>query len=345
MKHDVCRVRAAVAGAFFSSLALLCAAPFVHGQNRPGPQKLAAGPRATPLRVTWLYISPSTSAQKIDRVQIGREMVVTESSGPWLRVYANTDAEELVDQRDVPAMGDDSTPPPISGWMQAKGIVQETTPGGDQILMGAAASEETLAADPHGPLNAAQSARLLYMRAMEMFPNSPLAPEARWRAADILWQLQKADASTLPSAKSRDPYMRELMDETQLRKVIKLYPGTRWAAQAAFDLIDNKLCGSWQGLAKCPEKEEQVYEKYADDYPNGPRTARALYEAVYRLAVLTNMFAASKDTKKSDGAHQYARKLAQTLKDHFANSDYALRAEALIYKLDQGIPVYGIDQP
>ena len=345
MKREECGGRAVAAVALIFCLALLCAALPVSGQNRSGPPKLAAGPRATPLRVTWLYIAPATSSQKIDRVQIGREMVVTDTSGPWLRVYANTDAEELQDQRDVPEMGDNAPPPPISGWMQAKGIVEETTTGGDQILMGAAASEEALAADPHGPLHAAQSARLLYMRVMEMFPNSPLAPEARWRAADILWQLQKADSSTLPSAKSRDPYMRELMDETHLKKVIKLYPGTRWAALAAFDLIDNKLCGSWQGLTKCPEMEEHVYEKYADDYPNGPRTARALYEAVYRLAVLTNMFGASKDTKKSDGAHQYARKLTQTLKDHFATSDYALRAEMLMYKLDQGIPVYGIDQP
>jgi hypothetical protein len=41
-----------------------------------------AGPRATALRVTWLYISPDTSSQKVDRVQIGREMVVAEHSGP-----------------------------------------------------------------------------------------------------------------------------------------------------------------------------------------------------------------------------------------------------------------------
>ena len=53
-----------------------------------------AGPRATALRVTWLYISPDKSSQKVDRVQIGREMVVAEKSGPWMRVYANTDIEE-----------------------------------------------------------------------------------------------------------------------------------------------------------------------------------------------------------------------------------------------------------
>ncbi len=77
-----------------------------------------AGPRATALRVTWLYISPDNSAQKVDRVQPGREMVVAEKSGDWLRVYANTDIQEETNDRDTPWVGSDNTPPPISGWME-----------------------------------------------------------------------------------------------------------------------------------------------------------------------------------------------------------------------------------
>ena len=68
-----------------------------------------AGPRATALRVTWLYISPDTSSQKVDRVQIGREMVVAEQSGPWLRVYANTDIQEER-QNDTPDFGQRRSP-------------------------------------------------------------------------------------------------------------------------------------------------------------------------------------------------------------------------------------------
>src|SRR5271168_5035741 len=56
--------------------------------------KPIAGPRATALRVTDLFVSPDKTAQRVDRVQIGREMVVAERSGPWLRVYANTDIVE-----------------------------------------------------------------------------------------------------------------------------------------------------------------------------------------------------------------------------------------------------------
>jgi outer membrane protein assembly factor BamD (BamD/ComL family) len=228
--------------------------------------------------------------------------------------------------------------------MQAKGVVMETNAAGDQVLMGEAANQESLASDPRGPANAAQSARLLYRRVVEMYPNSPLTPEAAWRAADIQWQLEKADAATRPSAREKSAYLREQMDEGELKKVIKLYPHSRWADLAAYELIDNKLCGEWQGSPQCPEKESEVYEKYANEHPDGPRTAQALYQAVYRQAVLTDMYAADGSDKKSDNAKSRAHELAAKLKEHFAASDLAWRAGALVYKLDEGVPVYGIDR-
>jgi hypothetical protein len=326
------------------ALALLCASlPALGQKKQPQLEKPLAGPRAAPLRITWLYVAPDLTSQKVDRVQIGREMVVAEKSGPWMRVYANTDVEEA-NQKDVPLFGHDEITPPISGWLEAKGIVVETTANGDQVLMGEAANQEALASDPRGPVNAAQSARLLYRRLVEMFPNSPLAAEAAWRSADIRWQVQKTDASSRPSAREKEAYLRDQMDEDELKKVLKLYPRTRQASLAAFELIDNKLCGDWQGQPKCPEKESEFYEKYAAEYPDGPRTAQALYQAVYRQAVLTDMYAADGSDKKSDEAHIRARELAAKLKDHFAQSDFTCRAAALVYKLDEGIPVYGIDR-
>jgi hypothetical protein len=311
--------------------------------DKQQPVKPMAGPRATALRVTWLYISPDKSAQKVSKVQVGREMVVAEKSGPWIRVYANTDIEEE-HTSDQPIFGSNDTPPPISGWMEARGVIVENTPNGDQILMGTAANQEAEANDPRGPANAARSAHLLYRRLVEMFPNSSLAAEAAWRAADILWQIQKSDFGSLPSAKERDPYMRDQMDEDNLKKVIKLYPRTRWADLADFDLIDNKLCGDWQGSPKCPEKESEIYEKYASEHPDSPRTAQALYEAAYRQAVLSDMYAADGSDKKQEDAHNHARDLAARLKDKFPQSDYAWRAASVVFKLDQGVPVYGNDR-
>jgi hypothetical protein len=326
------------------ALAFLFAIHPALAQKKPQQlEKPIAGPRATVLRVTILYVAPDLSSQKLDRVQIGREMVVAEKSGPWLRVYANTDIE-LLREKDTPEFGTDETPPPISGWIESKGVITESTLNGDQILMGEAANQESLAADPRGPANAAKSARLLYRRLVEMFPNSPLVPEAAWRAADDLWQIQKADASTRSSAKERDPYMRDQMDEDELKKIVKLYPHTRQADLAAFELIENKLCGEWQGSPKCPEKESEYYEKYAAEYADGPRTAQALYQAVYRQAVLTDMYAADGNDKKSDEAHDHAKDLAARLRDKFPQSDYTWRAGALVFKLDQAVPVYGIDR-
>jgi outer membrane protein assembly factor BamD (BamD/ComL family) len=137
--------------------------------------------------------------------------------------------------------------------------------------------------------------------------------------------------------------MHDLMDEDELKKVIKLYPNTRQANLAAFDLIDNKLCGDWQGSPKCPEKESEVYEKYASEFPDGPRTAQALYQAVYRHAVLADMYHADGSDKKSDEARGRAKELLDRLRAKFPQSDYTFRAGALVYKLDQGVPVYGID--
>lgn len=326
------------------ALAPLLSVTSLSAQKRDNIVKPMAGPRATALRVTWLYVSPDRSAQHVDRVQVGREMVIAEKSGPWLRVYANTDIQQESNERDAPLISSDDVPPPISGWMEARGIVEESTPNGDQILMGEAASQEAAASDPRGPAHAAQNARLLYRRVVEMFSNSPLVPEAAWRAADIKWQLQKADASSRPSAKEQAPYMRDQMDEDEMKKVIKYYPRTRQADLAAYELLDNKLCGDWQGQEKCPEKESELYEKYANEHPDGPRTAQALYQAIYRQAVLVDMFKADHADKKADEAKGRAREMADRLKQKFPQSDYSSRAADLVFKIDQGIPVYGIDQ-
>jgi len=326
------------------ALALLCATLPALAQKKPQQQeKPLAGPRATPLRITVLYVAPDTGSQKVDRIQIGREMVVAEKNGTWLRVYANTDIEEM-QTKDAPMFDAHDIPPPVSGWMESKGIVIETTPNGDQVLFGEAANQEALASDPRGPANAAQSARLLYRRLTEMFPKSTLVPTAAWRSADIEWQIEKADVSSRPSAKERDPDMREQLDEDELKKIIKYYPHAREADLAAFELLDNKLCGDWQGQPKCPIRESALYEKFAAEFPDGPRTAQALYLAVYRHAVLTDMYAADGSDKKSDEAHNHAKDILRHLTDKFPQSDYTARAAAIVFKLDQGVPVYGIDR-
>ena len=105
-----------------------------------------------------------------------------------------------------------------------------------------------------------------------------------YRSADIRWQLEKADVSSRPSSRERESYLREGMEEKYMKEVIKKFPGTKWADLAAFHLIDNKLCGDWQGSSKCPVKESEIYEKYATEHPQSPAVAEALVRR--RLALV-----------------------------------------------------------
>jgi len=185
---------------------------------------------------------------------------------------------------------------------------------------------------------------MLYKRVLEYFPNSKLAGDAAWRAADIRWQLEKADISTLPSAKEQEAYLRPQVYEGELKRVMKTWPSSKWAALAAYDLLDNKLCGDWQGLPKCPEMEAGLYMKYTEQWKESPKAAEAQYNAVYRMGVLVTMYQVSDDRKRSLAAADRAQGLAQDMVTRFPDSDYTRRAQSIAFRIKQGIPIYGSDR-
>jgi hypothetical protein len=302
--------------------------------------------RATVLHDANVYVASDADAQKISLVTPGHEVVVLERSGPWVKVFANTDINDDANEDDhnKPEFGDDANVTPASGWIRDKGILGPTTASGDAILFGSAANFEDEAAHPHAPKGAAGSAHLLYKRVAEYFPDSALAPEAAWRAADIRWQLDKLDISTLPSAKEQEAYLRPQLYEGEMKKVIKMYPGSKFAALAAYDLLDNKLCGDWQGLPKCPEMETGLYQKYAQQYPDGPKAAEALYNATYRQGVVVTMYNVQEDRKRAQAAAQRTQALAQELKERYPKTDFAARAGSIAFRVAQGIPIYGSDR-
>jgi hypothetical protein len=325
-------------------LILLSSVLAAQGQRRmPQEQVPKNGPKATLVREANLYVQADESADRVSVITPGREMVIVERSGKWLRVFANIDAPESR-QSDMPTMEGEQEVIPLSGWMVDKGVIDVNTAHGDQILFGEAVSEEDAASESHPPPGAAQAARLLYRRVVEMFPRSALTPQAMWRAADIRWQIQKADAATLPSAHEKENYLRQQMDENEMKDVEKYFPHTKWAYFAAYDLIDNKLCGDWQGSEKCPEKEAQLYVKYADDYPDSPRAPEALYNAAWRLAAAGDMWTAdgNKDRAKEDRGH--ATDMAGRIEGKYAESVYGARAADLVYKMQSEIPIYGSDR-
>jgi TolA-binding protein len=300
--------------------------------------------RATVVHPAIVYAAAEDNAAHVTEVEPGHEVVVTEHNGAWVKVFANTDIPDEQAEDQKPEFGADEDVSPMSGWIKDKGLVTPTTVNGDAVLFGTAANYEKLAMEPHAPKDAAEEAHLLYRRVVEYYPNSPLAAEAMFRSADVRWQIDKADIRTLPSAKEQEAYLRPQIYEGELQKVMKLYPNTKFAALAAYDLIDNKLCGDWQGLPKCPEMEAALYENYANRYPDSPKAAEALYEATYREGVLVEMYVVQEEKKRSEQAAANTKGLADELQKRYPESDYAARAASIAYRVQQEIPVYGNDR-
>jgi len=128
-----------------------------------------------------------------------------------------------------------------------------------------------------------------------------------------------------------------------MKKIMKQYPNTKYAALAEWDMIDNKLCGDWQGLPKCPEMETGLYQKYAERYPDSPKAPQALYEAVYRQGVLVSMYRED-DHRRAQQAAANTQALANLLKQKYAQSDYAARAASIAFRVQQDVPIYGDDR-
>ena len=280
--------------------------------------------RGAMVRVGTLYLSPDRDSAKLGDVERGREVIVLETSRNWLHVEANMTEEKMV-----------------TGWLLDKGVVRASTPNGDKILFGEAVDSEDQGSQRRGRRGAAQDAMRLYYRVSEYFPNSPLAGEAMYRSADIRWQIEKADVSSRPSAKARESFLREGMEEKYMKEVMKKFPGTKWADLAAFHLIDNKLCGDWQGVSKCPAKEAETYEKYANEHPQSPAAPEALYDAAWRYSALIEIYKTENEAKKSEESKNKAILLAQKVASQYGQNDWGARAQRLLYLVQQGIPTWG----
>ena len=283
--------------------------------------------RATTIRVAPIYLSPDATSSKLATVDRGREVIFLGTSGDWAHVEAN-----LTEERTV------------TGWMENKGLIEPSSPNGDKILFGEAVDSEDQASQRNGRHYAAQDAMRLYGQVAEMFPQSPLAGEAMYRSADIRWQIEKADVMSLPSAREQAPDLRRGMNEEYFKKVMKKFPNTKWADLAAFHLIDNKVCGDWQGQSKCPAKEAEIYEKYAAEHPQSPAASEALFQAAYRWSALIEIYKTEDDLKKSEEAKTRAIAEAQKAIAQAGQSDWGPRAQRLLYMVQQGLPTYGNQQ-
>ena len=277
---------------------------------------------ATLIREESLSASAGANAQKLSQVARGSDLTILERSNaegqPWVKISMAADQQAQISKE-------------VTGWMPAKAIVAASTANGDQIIFGQAVDSERQAEERGGRKSAAEDAFRLYARVPELFPGSPLAAEAMWRAADIRWQLAKSDL-----IRSGKP-----MEEKYLQEVIAKFPQSKQAELAAYDLLDSKMCPEWRGQAECPQKESALYEQYAHEHPQSPKAAEALYNAAWRQAALADIYRINNDRDKSDAARKKGSTLAQQVQSQQQDQDWTTRATDLIYKLEKKIPIYG----
>jgi len=304
-----------------------------------GNSLLLAADRGTLVREAVIYLSPDTTSNKLAQVERGRELILLDKSRNWLHVEALLGLAQTPDPAFV--LDDEDQGKTISGWVLDAGVVWPSTPNGDRILFGAAVDSEDEASRRHGRRGAAQDALRLYHRVYDLFPSAPLAAEALYRAADIRWQIDKSDMQSRPSAREKESYLREGIDDRSMKQVMKKFPDTKWAQLAAFHLLDNKLCGDWQGSSKCPDKEADIYEKYVKEHPESPAAPEALYYAASRRAALIEIYRTEEQPKKSDQSKDLAISLAQQLVSKYPQGDWSSRAQTLLFLVQQGVPTYG----
>lgn len=292
---------------------------------------MAAVERGIIIREAIIYVAPDASSAKLSNVGRGREVAVIEHSPGWANVVATVETDP-----------DQETERNVTGWIVDKGVITAATPDADKIIFGEAVDSEAEGSRRGGRKGSAQDAMRLYARLAEYFPTSPLAAEATYRSADIRWQIEAIDASTRPSAKQSDPSLKYQLDEQYMKKVMKKYPGTKWADLAAYRLLDNKTCGDWAAEAKCPEMEATLYIKYADDHPQSPKTPEALYKAAWRYSALIVIYKSNNDGKRAADSTARATATTKRMMSQFAdNTDWSTRAERLLYMVQNNIPTFG----
>jgi hypothetical protein len=285
---------------------------------RSTPASAGERQRATLIREGTLYSKPNNGSDQVAPLPRGSDLTVTERNGPpdnlWLKVtVAGTQGQ-----------------PAREGWVEGKALIMASTENAEEIAYGEAVDSEHEAEKRSGRRSAADDAARLYRWTAETFPSTPLAGEALWRAADIDWQIARG--------RGRRP-----IDESGMKQVLANYPNSKWADLAAYEMLENQLCADPTAQASCAEKNASVYEQYARQHPQAAKTPEALYNAAQQSGLLADIYRVRADKDRSAAAKKKALGLAQELAGGNA-SEWKARGVDLQYKLQQNIPLYGLEQ-
>lgn len=294
---------AAIAALLFATLSVAAAQSAVKLQ------------KAVTLVAAPIYLQPDAASTKVGTVRPGDPVGIQSSTNGFVQVFTG-----------------------VSGWMRNQGLVRLDNPQAPELIFGAAVGLEDIAESSAGQRPAALDAARLYMAIYNDFPAATRAAEALYRGAEIRWELA---LSEMP--KRRSPEERQFPNDDDLRRVVKKFPDTPWAARADFQLlIKHFTCGDWVAKPECVGKEVDTYHDYVKKYPNGPATARAAYDAVYREAIAWTLYNAPGPHHDAGKATQFQRAAesdAAAMARAYPGTDWAAQAAYVAFTVGEGMPM------
>jgi len=82
--------------------------------------------------------------------------------------------------------------------------------------------------------------------------------------------------------------------------------------------------------------------KYVDEHPKSPKNPEALYKAAWRYSALIVIYKSNNDAKKATDSTARAISTTKRITTQFPDvTDWATRAERLLYMIQNEIPTYG----
>lgn len=278
-------------------------------------QQAVALQKAVAIAPATIRLNPDQTSATIGTIQPGATVGIQAQSGGFVQVFSG-----------------------VSGWAPNHGLVLLSNPQAAEILFGAAVRLESQAEASSGEQIAAQNAARLYLRVYEDFPQASRAAEALYRGAAIRWQLGLSG-----EPRRRTPSERQFPDTGDLRRVVKKFGGTPWAARADYDLlVTHFTCGDWSEKPSCLGKEADRYRDYVKKYPHGPKSAEAAYDALYREAIAWTIYQQPGKTQDLSQAQRYREQAeadAAQIERAYAGTDWAALATLAGYDLRQGTPM------
>lgn len=261
-----------------------------------------------------LYRDANLESKTVGRVTIGEELTIIGREGELLEVAA-------LGRR--------------AAWTLANGVVVlDDNPRAPALLFEAA---EAVAREDSP--EAWRSAARLFRKAASLATDGPYAPEARWRAAELAWRIEARTKGAISQSGAA----------AELGAVVRSYPKTRAAAEAAFLLLRTNLCEFWEGTPGCPEAEIEMISNYLREYPDSERAPELRYAIAYRHAALVEIylqqgqphFSAEKAVEHKAKAREAVESLTRQ-KDTAASfaASWAARGERLLWSLDNNIGVF-----